>query len=467
MSKKIDEEFTWKGKKHHHETGIDYTVTAGDFIFRGSDGSSEAGIYYYSYVRYPEDRSRPVVFAYNGGPGASSEWLHLGLLGPEIIDFGNYPDADDCSGFRFIENQSFLLDVCDIVLIDPPGTSYTVNTVEGSQEKYFSTKGDAEACCSFIYSWLDGNRREGSPVFLLGESYGTIRNLAVADLLENIRHINGIISIGTSFNVGARSQMYVEPNVRRIGANAAACWYHKHRNECAMTDFVENAIEFGYGDYAKALLLGNRLPENEYREVLDGLSYYTGMPKTFLDKNQLRFSEDDFKKMLCPGKIICTSDSRLAAKIENGTTYSSEKAPGGIDAPDESKERFQTLVGGYLSSGIRKYTSREIAHPEGRQYKNNAYKISMRWDFCGYGKDTMELPVELMKRDVGLRFLFINGYFDLSSTFDFMLYYLSRYSLPEDRVFTRIYDSGHASYVGGKCAREMSDDIRNFMKGSM
>ena len=467
MRRTQEERFCWSGRKHHSLSDTDYTVTIGDFILEAADGTREAGIFYYSYAKFPEDSNRPVIFAYNGGPGASSEWLHLGLLGPKIFDFGEYPDVEDSSGFALKENPWFLIDVCDIVLLDPPGTSYTVDTNSASEKKYYSTKGDAEAFKKFITNWIEENGRKKSPIYLLGESYGTIRNVVLADLLEKEIEISGIISIGTSINVGAKSPMYVEPNVRRIGANAAACWYHKHRDECSLNDFVHRAMSFGYGEYAKALLLGSRYPNDEYAEVQKKLSYYTGVPEEFLGNNDLRFSEDDFKKMLCPGSIVSTSDSRLVANLDRPIVYASVKAPGNVDIPDDSLERFQTLVGNVFSSGIVDYVDGELDHPGGWKYKDNVFDISMKWNFDGYEKDTMTLPQELMKRDSDIRFMFINGFFDLSSTFDFVTYYLSRYKLPEDRVIVKVYNSGHASYIGKNCAEEMSRDISAFIKQSL
>ena len=226
----------------------------------------------------------------------------MGLLGPRLVKFPGYPELEWPAKTRLEDNAEWLLDCCDIVLADPPGAGWARLLDEDAAGEYYSVGGDARAFARFIGAWLRENGREASPVYLLGESYGTIRSVALADCLPEDVRLAGIISVGTSLNVGSRGTLYVEPNVRRLGANAACCWFHHHRGELPLEDFVREAMDFAYGAYARALLLGNRLPEAEREDALDKLAYFTGVDRGFLAENRLRFGEPDFLLRCCPGR---------------------------------------------------------------------------------------------------------------------------------------------------------------------
>lgn len=453
--------FHWEQKKRT-ESGTTYLVRLADFVLQDVNGEPEATMYSYSYIRLPEEKERPVVFAYNGGPGAASSWLHMGVLGPKIIEIPGYPEVSRPADFSFRENKDFLIDTCDLVLVDPVGTGYTQVMKEGAEEKYYATGSDAEAFARFITDWLQKNDRCGAPVYLLGESYGTIRNVALADELLKTVNLKGVISVGTSLNVGAKGTLLVEPNVRRLGANAAGCWYHYHQKDEREEDFIDKAMDFAYGEYAQALLMGNRLPQAQQEVVLDKLAFYSGMDKELLRKQKLRFSEMDFMTQLCPGQFASMYDCRMTLPLQEEPA-SGEKAKVDIILPKEDQEPFMSCIGTSIDRCLEMYYDEELERPTGRIYQNDAMSIGVRWDYASYEKDSLALPEELMRTKEDLRFLFVNGRFDLSSTFDFMTFYLSQYDLPKDRVEVKVIESGHASYIGDGKAKELSDAVRNFI----
>lgn len=445
--------FRFEKESVHAISGIHFKTVVEDYLFYDEQGAPEASIYSYSYVAQPEKNDKPVMFCYNGGPGASSSWVHMGLLGPKQVIFPNHPSADNTIVYG--ENGNFLLDCCDLVMINPPGTHYTLIR-DDAEEKYFNTVGDAEAVGQFIQDWLKGHGRENSPVYLLGESYGTIRNLAVADVLLEKVNLAGIVSIGTSFNVGSPTTMLVEPNVRRLGANAACCWYHLHQGEKPQRQFVQEAMDFAYGEYAHALLMGSRLPAEEFEQTLDKLHYYTGLDKDILRKNDLRFDEMTYLTKMMPGKLVSAYDSRMTRPLASEMTE---------EEWNEAffSEPFVAFADGAISDALERYTREDIAEPEDRPFEDNMFKIAMNWGYDKLKKDTLTLPVELMERSAKLRFFFVAGYYDLQSTFDFVTYYLGRYDLPKDRVTFTTYDTGHAAYVGGDAASRVCEDIRSFI----
>ena len=457
--------FRWETEKCRPGAGLNYKIRLSDYVLNGENGKPEASIFSFSYLKMPEDAGRPVVFAYNGGPGSNSGWLHMGLLGPKQVKIPGYPEVDRPARFELTDNREFLLDTCDLVLIDPTGTGWARLLEEKAGAEYYSTAGDARAVSRFITDWLEENGRTGVPVYLIGESYGTLRNLAVADVLPECVNLRGIVHIGTSFNVGARGAMYVEPNVRRLGANACTCWYHHHREECTREEFAAQAMELAYGDYAHALLMGNRLPKEERKSVLERLAYYTGLTPDFLDKHDLRFGEVDFLLNVVPGEVVSMYDSRLTHHLKQEEVYQTN-AVGSVDIEeaDPNQDAFTSCIGTAYDDALRAYIASELSAPEGRAWSDDMMKIAHRWNYRSFEKDTLALPAELMQRRNELRMLFVNGCYDLMSTFDFMTWYLSQYDLDPKRVDQLVLPSGHASYVDEGLADELNRNIRAFVR---
>lgn len=449
--------FYFEKEFHYDLKNFDYKTIVEDYVFTDETGKEEASLFSYSYIKCHENNERPVMFCYNGGPGVSSNWVHMGLLGPKQVSFPEYPDSGIAdNGYVYGDNANFILDEVDLVMINPPGTDMTLLEKE-SEDKFYSTEGDATAIVEFIEYWLRKYGRMNSPVFLLGESYGTIRNLAIADLLPDSIRLGGIVSIGTSFNVGSPTTMLIEPNVRRLGANAACNWYHNHREEKPLTTFIKEAIDFAYSEYAHALLMGNRLPEDEFEATLEKLHYYTGLSKDVLRAGKLRFDEMTFLMDLLPGRLVSAYDSRISRPLAHKMSQ------------DEWEEAFATepffnFANGKIEEGMDRYLDEELARPENRHIDlSEMIQIAMRWNYSLPSKDTLELPVELMERKPKMRIMFVAGYYDLQSTFDFVTYYMGRYDLPEERITFNIYESGHASYIGGNSANEVCEDIRKFI----
>lgn len=450
---KAFEPFRFEKEKIDTSSQIKFKTVAEDYLFYDEGGNPEASLYSFSYIAKSMNKDRPVMFCYNGGPGASSSWVHMGLLGPKLVTFPDYPDGKNAV---YGENENFLIDCCDLVMINPPGTEYTF-VREDAEDKYFNTARDAAAVASFIEDWLKKYNRLSSNVYLLGESYGTIRNLAVADVLSSDVSLEGIVSIGTSFNVGSPTTMLVEPNVRRLGANAACCHYHHHRDEMPLSEFVSEAMNFAYGDYAHALLMGSRLPSDEFESTLEKLSYYTGLEKELLRANGLRFDEITYLTSMMKGKIISTYDSRLTRTLDKELT--AEEWNSTI-----AEDPFIVYADNEIKNALLKYIEEDIDAPKDRTQEKSMYQIAMKWNYMAFEKDTLVLPSELAEKNKRLRFFFAAGYYDLQSTFDFVTYFLGRYSLPKERVSFKVYESGHAAYVGGFSASLLSEDIRSFIK---
>lgn len=442
--------FHWQADKRHLPSGQPYTVTLADYVLRGESGEEEATVFSFAYTQDGADR--PVLFAYNGGPGSASAWLHMGLLGPKIADFPAYPAAGSC---KLVDNPCFLIDLCDIVLIDSPGTGWARLLDADKAGAYYSVGGDARALARFMEAWLVEHGKTGAPVYLLGESYGTIRNLALAEALPAQIDLRGIVHIGVSFNVGASGAMYVEPNVRRLGANAACAWYHKRQQTgISQRDFVQEALAFACDDYARALLLGSRLAPAERARVCDRLSYYSGLAPALLEAQNLRFSEADCLMHLLPGRILSMYDARLSQPLAPGTR---------AEALTLDMDAFMATVSSALDDAFTGYIAAELAAPPKRALAEDGDAIARGWDYRSYPHDTLALPAALMDARSDLRMLFVSGCYDLTSTFDFVDWYLAQYPLDPARTSRLVLPSGHAAYIGPGMAHSLGQSLRSFV----
>lgn len=444
----ITEPFSWQKEDVIPSSGLKYRVKTADYILKDDEGNFEGSMFSYSYIRLPEDKSRPVAFAYNGGPGSNSKWVHLGFLAPKVLKIPGYPETENPAKAILTDNTNCLLDTCDIVRINPVGTAYTESC--DKSKKFFGTAGDADAFVSFICDWLKENEREDSPVYLVGESYGTIRNLAIGDRLPDSVNLKGIVHIGVSFNVGSKTQFFVEPNVRRLGLNAVVCWYYLHQNEMPKDEFIKEAMDFAYTDYAHALLVGNNLNDEEKRAVAEKLHRYTNLNTEFLIEHKLRFSETDFIMNAIPERVVSVYDARVS--IEKRM----------IDPEKDlySQEPFLVKIGTRIEDCMAEY-EKGLGLPEGRQALN-LYEIAGNWDYASYDKDTLRLSEELLKNKPELRMMFINGYYDTLSTFDFVKLLFAQLDLPRDRAVEKFYESGHTVYIG-EPTDELINDIRDFV----
>lgn len=160
--------------------------------------------------------------------------------------------------------------------------------------------------------------------------------------------------------------------------------------------------------------------DDKYEDVLDTLKYYCGLPRALLDDNNLRFSESEFASQLCSGEVVSTYDSRMTMPASSNSASKNIRQRDDVEEPDPDEEAFLNNVGSAVSQCIEKYLSCDLDTPENRKYKGDDPEIGSKWDYDSYDKDTLKLPVELMKKNTALRFMFINGYYDLSSTFDFI-----------------------------------------------
>ena len=275
---------------------ISYDVKAGETFLLNDKDQPDASIFSFSYIKQGETdpTQRPVMFVFNGGPGSASLWLHMGVIGPKLVDVAtDTPDDDGAPPYPIINNPYSMLDEADLVFIDPVGTGYSRVLEDGEGKDHWGIKQDAHSVGRFIRRWLTENKRWGSPKYLAGESYGTTRAAAlVAELNDDYNDValNGVILISAILDFELDSGNY--GYLSSVPTQAAIGWYHNKVDRTAWNNdfdaFLADARKFAAGDYATALILGQTMPDADMAAVISEYSALTGLAEDYLRRARIR-----------------------------------------------------------------------------------------------------------------------------------------------------------------------------------
>ncbi|MFN3726636.1 MAG: S10 family peptidase [Allosphingosinicella sp.] len=444
---------------------IAYTATAGETFLRADNGNPRASIFSVSYVREPRDPRRPVTFLFNGGPGSGSLWLHMGAFGPKRVAIPSDGTDDGAPPYPIVDNPDSLLDVTDIVFIDPVGTGFSHALGDTNPSEFYGVTQDARSIAQFIRQWLSENDRWNSPKYLGGESYGTTRTAAVVNQLEGTYNdvaLNGLLLISTvlDFGAGADTPGNEMVHILNLPSMAATALYHGKAQADSVEEFVEEARRFATTRYAAALLQGNALPADERAAVRRELSRYTGLSEQFLENADLRVTPDRFYKELLRdrGLTVGRLDSRYTGRDYDNAGESPDNDPSfyGIDA-------------GYTAA-VNQHLRETLNYRTDRQYSTIG-GLGAPWDWrLGGGRDN-DVYVNVapyigraLRENSGLRVFVGQGYYDFATPFFAAEYSLSRTGMPRDRFTWRYYGSGHMMYVREQDRVALSRDIREFIR---
>ncbi|QTH24320.1 peptidase S10 [Rhizorhabdus wittichii] len=448
---------------------IAYTATTGETYLTDKDDKPVAAIFATSYVKDGGDpKTRPITFLYNGGPGSGSLWLHMGAFGPKRVVL---PDAKDDGAppYPVIDNPESLLDVTDLVFIDPVGTGFS-HTLGGKDPKdYWGVSADAKSIAEFIRIWLNENGRWASPKYIGGESYGTTRSIALINELEgsyNDVAVNGIILISTilDFGAAAEAQGNEMPYILNLPSMATTAWYHhKIANPPAtVAEVAAQARAFAIGPYAAALLKGNQLGAEERASVRAELARLTGLSEAFVDNANLRVSPGRFYKELLRdrGQVIGRLDTRYT-----GVDY--DKAG---EEPDNDPS-FYGIDAAYTSA-INSYVRGDLKLKTDRHYVTIGGVNSWDWKLADQRGRDGEVYVNVapylgkaLRENSGLRVFVGQGWYDFATPFFGAEYSLNRPGFDPSRISFHYYDAGHMMYVRPDDLRKLSADVRAFIRG--
>jgi carboxypeptidase C (cathepsin A) len=444
---------------------VNYNATIAETILATEDGTQKAAIVTTAYVREPRDPSRPVTFLFNGGPGSGSVWLQMGAFGPKRVAIPSDARDDGAPPYPLLDNPDSLLDVTDLVFIDPPGTGFSHLIGKTEPKEFYGVTADAKAVATVIRRWLNDNGRWGSPKFLGGESYGTTRSAAVVNELEGSTYndvgLNGVILISTvlDFAAGADTPGNELSYITNLPSMAATALYHGKASAPSVAEFVEEARQFAIGPYALALLTGQKLSPEARATIRARLSHFTGLSEAFLDRADLRVTPDRFYKELLRdrGLTIGRLDSRYT-----GTDYDSAG-----ESPDNDPS-FYGIDAGYTAA-INSWARGTLGFVSDREYQSIS-GIGRDWDWRIGGRDANAyLNVtpylgQALRENRGMRIFVAQGYYDFATPFFAAEYALSRTGIPQDRVQFHYYDAGHMMYVRDEDRAKLSRDIRQFIR---
>jgi len=449
---------------------VEYTATAGTLIIENAKGKPAGSFFYVAYTRDGvRDRSRrPVTFTFNGGPGSSSVWLHLGTFGPRRIDIADavQPAA---APYRLTDNVHSLLDVTDLVFIDPVGTGYSKALGETEAKEFFGVEADRKAVADFIRLWTTRNQRWNSPKFLAGESYGTTRAAAVVSELHNRgMFMNGVMLISSILNFQtARFETGNDlPYITFLPTYAATAWYHK-----ALADrpenleaFLDEVREFAKTDYASALMQGDALAPERAAAVAEKLAAYTGLDSEFIMAANLRVNIFRFVKELL------RDQRRTVGRLDSRYLGIDRDAAGeGI----EHDSSYTAIVGPYTAA-LNAYVRGELGFETDDEYEILSGKVNQQWDWqiggrAGYVNVAENLR-SVMSANTHLQVFVANGYYDLATPFFATEYTMDHLGLEpslRSNVKMAYYRAGHMMYLNPESLQALNGDLKTFIRETL
>ena len=436
------------------------------------DAPPVARMFYVAYFKKDaKAEDRPITFFYNGGPGSSTVWLHMGSLGPKhVVTKGDthLPAAP----YTMVDNPNSLLDVSDLVFVDMPGTGFGRLVGKDADKSFWGVDGDANAFARFIARFITKYGRWNSPKFIFGESYGTTRSAVLADLLENNWNIdlNGVILLSQIFNFTADiDQPSSNPGVDlpyelALPTFAASAWYHKKvpNQPAALEPFLKDAEDFAMGPYAHALALGTDVSTAEKQQVAEKLHEYTGLPVSYLLKADLRVSGGEFEKSLQDDEDLTTGrlDTRFSGPNLDPLSENAQYDP-----------QSAAISSAYVSL-FNGYVRRDLKFGEGMTYLPNVYGEE-HWDFKHRGNpvsvNVAPDLAEAMKTNPRLKVMVNGGYYDLATPFFAAQYEDKHLPIPQSLAKNIEYDwyeSGHMVYVRDECVKQLHDRVAAFIKSA-
>jgi carboxypeptidase C (cathepsin A) len=446
---------------------LNYTAFAGYLPMKDEAGKLKANIFFTSYIKdEEEDKSqRPISFAFNGGPGAASVFLHLGAVGPKRIFLKEESEASP-PPYKLIENAYTWLDITDLVFIDPVGTGYSHAASGEDPKQFWGVKEDIQSVGVFIRLYLTKYNRWLSPKFIVGESYGTTRAAGLSSYLQNKLgiNLNGLILISEALNF--QSIVFISgndlPYVLFLPTYATTAWYHHKLSPEFQSNFqktMDEAEQFALNEYLVALAKGDLLSEPEQNGIIEKLTRYTGLSKTFIQKSKLRISRDDFTKELLRQEELRIGllDSRITGKYI---------------PHDFIQDPSVFLVAGLLMATWNDYVRKELKYETDLPYEILSMKANESWNWSsatgGLGYvNVVDTLHQAMSENKYLKVLIASGYYDLDTP-----YFASKYAANHLGLDSKLrknltltfYEAGHQMYTHLPALKKLKIDVTNFFR---
>ncbi len=441
-------------------------------VKEAKDAPATARMFYVAYFKKDaKSEDRPITFLYNGGPGSSTIWLHMGSFGPKhVVTSGDQhlPAAP----YKLVDNNYSLLDTSDLVFIDMPGTGFGRLAGKDREKAFWGVDQDAHAFARFIARFISKYNRWNSPKYLFGESYGTTRSSLVSNILENEKSIdlNGVMLLSQIFNFtsdidAARGNPGIDlPYELALPTYAATAWYHKKlpQQPAALDPFLKEVEDFALGDYAHALSQGTDLPAAEKQRIAEKLHGYIGLPTAYLVKADLRITGGAFEKNLLDAENLTTGrlDTRFSGPSVNPTSEEAEYDP-----------QSSAISSAYVAV-FNDYIRRDLKYGEGQTYLPSAIFGANEWDLKHNDNPIPNVSADLalaMKTNPRLKVMVNGGYYDLATPFYAAVYEDKHLPIPASLAGNIEYDwyeSGHMVYVLDDSLKQLHDRVAAFIRST-
>ena len=456
---------------------LGYTATAGRIVLKEDDDTKKASFFFTAYTLDGVDdpATRPIVFAFNGGPGSSSVWLHLGILGPRLVEFDDKGNGTSTPGIM-VDNDHTLLTHADLVFIDPVSTGFTRAIDKEEEKSYHHFEKDIEAVGEFVRRYLTTYERWASPKFLAGESYGTTRSAGLAGHLQSRygMYLNGVILISSVLNfqtIALDSKTYTFhrgndlPYVLYLPTYAATAWYHKtldpELQDRDLPGLLREVEAFAESEYLLALEQGSRLEEDVFDDIAERLARYTSLSVEFVKQSDLRIEKFHLMKELLRDKGLTVG--RLDSRYRGVDRFD----VGSMLEHDPSLDVWM----GPFSAMLNDYMRRDLGYKSDLVYEILNLKV-WPWNYENFQNtyvDVSETLRDTMTKNPFLRVYVASGLFDLATPYfatEHTLAHLGIEPALKDNIDVSYYDAGHMMYVHGPSRERLGAELRVFVESA-
>ncbi len=447
---------------------LKYTATASTLVLKKEDGTPRASIFSVSYTLDGEGdpSTRPITFCFNGGPGSSSVWLHLGALGPRRVYFER-DGTPTPPPYRVVDNDDTILDKTDLVFIDPVSTGYSRAAQEKEAKEFHGFKGDIESVGAFIRLYTTRNNRWASPKYLIGESYGTTRAAALSGYLQGAMgmNLNGVALISSilNFETGRFARGNDLPYILFLPTYATTAWYHKRlpadlQNQGLKKVFAE-AEAFAGGEYATALMKGDSLPAAQRAEIARKVARLTGLTPQYVEETNLRIDIQRFCKELL------RKDRQTVGRFDSRYMGTDFDAAG--ERPDYDPS--YSVVQGAYTAVLNDYMRRELKFETDLPYEILTGRVQP-WSFAGFENGFVNVAETLraaMTQNPALRVYVAKGYYDLATPAYASTYTMEHMGLApalKANLSDGYFEAGHMMYLTAESLARLKKDLAAFIR---
>jgi len=446
---------------------LHYRSTTGTIVTKDETGKAKSTIFFIAYTKSDVDdaSNRPITFSFNGGPGSSSIWLHLGLLGPRRVHSGD-AGALQLPPYRLLDNDFTLLDVSDIVFIDPVSTGFSRPAPGEEKKQFHGLENDIESVGDFIRLYVTRYKRWGSPKFLIGESYGTTRAAGLSGYLQN-RHgmyMNGLMLISSILNFQtARFNLGNDlPYLLFLPTYAATAHYHGQVADEYKADlraFLTEVREFAANEYLLALMKGDQLVGEERTQIVEKLARYTGLSATYIESTNLRINIHRFCKELLreQRRTVGRIDSRFIGIDRDASSESFEHDPS-----------MSAIIGPYAGA-FNAYIADELTFESDLPYEVMT-SLYESWDYSKHQNQYVNVAEAMraaISKNPALKVLVANGYYDLATPYFATEYTFDHLELDPSlraNITMTYYEAGHMMYIHEESLAQLAEDLREFVQ---